>query len=155
MEFSFVAYCAKSMCPLLFPRQKAWISTFFCLCVCISFRYIVFTNLSPLPALPKTTTSPGIALSLSVNVHTNFSLSLSFPVPSLSSLQPSGTGTECPSCTLAWVGLFQSYGQSTYTAAEGIQSNSEPVEETGTGAEFISDKSIMLLICSSIVCTCN
>lgn len=143
MEFSFVAYCAKSMCPLLFPRQGAWISTFFCLCVCISFRYLVFTNLSPLPALPKTTTSPGIASSLCQPPHWFFfmcnNILSSSSVPTLSSLLV--LVLNVPHVLCAWAGLFQCCGQSGSTAAEGIQSNSKPVEETGAGAEF-SDKSL-------------
>lgn len=42
---------------------------FFSVCVCISFRYLVFTNLSPFPALPKTTASSGIASSLCQPLH--------------------------------------------------------------------------------------
>lgn len=72
MEFSFVAYLRQINVPSA-PSQTGSMDQHFFLsvCVCISFRYLVFTNLSPLPALPK----PQRLLALlhrSVNLHTDF-----------------------------------------------------------------------------------
>lgn len=106
MEFSFVAYCTKSMCPLLFLRQGAWISTFFCLCACV-FPSVTLFSLTFLHFLPFQNHNVSWHCFITLSTSTLFfmsnyilSLSSSSSVPPLSSLQISGTGTECPSCTL-------------------------------------------------------